>query len=228
MNCIIVDDDRSAILAVKHCVDETDFLTLLKTFTNPLEAIEYLNIEKVDLIFLDVEMPQINGLEFIKKLHYKPQIIVISSKVEYAFDTYELNITDYLKKPVEYHRFLLASEKAFQNSGNIVQPLNEPNHLFVKSDSILVRLNLEDILFVEAMGDYVRIFTEKQRYMVLSTMKSFEEKLPSNKFFRIHKSYIVNLDRIESIAGNSIPFSNKLIPISKSIKPLLLERINLM
>jgi DNA-binding LytR/AlgR family response regulator len=228
MNCIIVDDDRTAILAVKRCVEETDFLTILNTFTNPLDAIQYLNKERVDLIFLDVEMPELNGLEFINKLKYKPEIIVISSKKEYAFESYGLNVTDYLQKPVEYHRFLVACEKAFQNKGNLIFSKEETDHLFVKSDSILVRLNLKEILFVEAMGDYVRIYTNKQRHMVLSTMKAFEEKLSQNKFFRIHKSYIVNLDRVEAIAGNSIPFSNKLIPISKSIKPLLLERINLM
>ena len=100
MNCIIVDDDSTAILAVKRCVEETDFLTILNTFTNPLDAIQYLNKERVDLIFLDVEMPELNGLEFINKLKYKPEIIVISSKKEYAFESYGLNVTDYLQKPV--------------------------------------------------------------------------------------------------------------------------------
>lgn len=228
MNCIIVDDDRTAILTVKRCVEQTDFLNLLGTFTQSVEAIEFCERQRVDLIFLDVEMPKLDGLNFIKKLNYQPQIIIISSKKDYAFQSYELNVTDYLQKPFEYHRFLVAAEKALQNIGNVFLQKEKKNHLFVKSDSILVRLNLDSILFVEAMGDYVRIYTEKQKHMVLSTMKAFEEKLPSENFLRIHKSYIVNLDKVESIVGNSIPFNNKLLPISKSLKPILLERINLM
>lgn len=228
MKCIVVDDDRTSIVAVKRCIEQTPFLEFVNSFTDPEEAINFLKTENIDLVFLDVEMPKLDGLAFIKQLPYQPEIIIVSSKRDYAFESFELNVTDYLQKPIDYHRFLIAAEKAFLKKGNLSSISEQPDHIFVKSDSILVRLNLNDILFIEAMGDYVRIFTTKQKHMVLSTMKSFEEKLPKNNFFRVHKSFIVNLDKVEAIAGNSIPFEKKMVPISKAIKPMLLERINLM
>lgn len=228
MRCIVVDDDRTSILAVKRCIEQTPFLEFSGSFTDPNKALTFVSAEKIDLIFLDVEMPKLDGIDFIKQLPYNPEIIIVSSKRDYAFESFELNVTDYLQKPIDLNRFLIAAEKAFHKKGNLASKTEMPDHLFVKSDAMLVRLNLNEIMYIEAMGDYVRIFTPKQRHMVLSTMKSFEEKLPNNKFFRVHKSFIVNLDKVEAIAGNSIPFEKKMIPISKTLKPLLLEKLNLM
>lgn len=226
MDCIIVDDDKTSILALSKCIEMTNHVKLKETFTNGFEALKFLEGNKIDLIFLDVEMPELDGIELLKSLENKPSVIMVSSKTDYAFEGFKNDVDDYIQKPVEFHRFYRSIEKVLAKQGNVTRG-SKDEHIFVKSDSILVRVNLKDINYIEAMGDYVRIFTQNQKHMVLSTMKAFEEKLPSDQFLRVHKSFIVNLDKVNAINGFSIMFENKLIPISKSHKPILLEKVNL-
>lgn len=227
MNCIIVDDDNTARLSLKRCVELTDFLHLSGTYENGIEARKALQKWDIDLVFLDIEMPMLNGFELLDTLEEKPLVVLVSSKKEYALEGFKYDVIDYLQKPVEYHRFLMAAERALKRNGNVVKNKDQEDYIFVKADSMLVRVNFNDIKFIEGMGDYVRIYTDKQRHTVLSTMKLFEKKLPNHQFLRIHKSYIVNIEHVNAIQGNSIPFGDKLIPISKSQKQDLMEKINM-
>lgn len=224
MNCIIIEDDNTSLLAIKKCVTQIGYLNLIGAFKSTLDVKSTIIENEVDLIFLDVELPEVNGIEFVKTLKSKPLIILISSKRDYAFEGFQVDAVDYIQKPIDYDRFKLAVDKA-QKVKSYILDHTENNYIFIKTDSALVKLPLNEINFIEALGDYVRIFCEKNRYMVLSTMKGFFERLPNNKFMRIHKSYIVNLNKIKEINNNQIPFKEKNIPVSKSHKNELLKKI---
>ena len=231
LNCIIVDDENLSRKAVERCVNLTGFLNLIGVYSNAIEAKEGLKEKKVDLIFLDINMPEMSGLEFIQTFRDVPQIIVVSSHKEFAFEAFRFDVTDYISKPVDYARFLKAAEKAQKVHESIDQKENDGNgsdFIFVKSDFALHKLNLKDILYVEALGDYVKIFTEESRLLVLSTMKAISTKLPENDFMRIHKSYIVRLDKIQQIEGNMLRLGKNSIPVSRTQKDALISRFNLL
>lgn len=226
MNCIIVDDDEFAQMMIKKCVERTDALNLLSICSNAFDALNFLKENPADLIFLDIEMPEMNGIEFIQSLANVPQIILVSSKDVYALEAFEYDVVDYILKPVEYPRFIKAVEKAQRMNENVQLPEPTSDHLFIKKDSKLIRLELKDILFIEALADYVNIHTEDNRYTVLSTMKAMESKLPKQAFARTHRSYIIRLDKIISIEENVVTVKEKSIPISRSYKENIMKRLN--
>lgn len=228
MRCIIVDDDKVSRELVQDYVADTEGLELLGAFPSAIEANNFLSKNHVDLIFLDVEMPKMTGLELLKSLDEKPLIILITSKEKYAIEAFEYEVLDYLLKPVEYARFV----KAFQKAKNKLKPMPLDNvtkeSIFIKVDSELINLPFKEVLWIEALGDYVNIITAQRKLVVLSTMKNIEEKLPPNEFVRVHRSYFVRLDRIKKISEDIILVENKLIPVSKSYKKELLQRLNML
>jgi two-component system LytT family response regulator len=233
MKCILVDDDKLALTALSHMVSQVDYLDLQKEFTNAMEAFNYLKTESVDLVFLDVEMPDMNGLELIKNLEKRPIIILISNNKEYAIDAFELNVADYLMKPVTIARFLAAANKAKEffdsNSQNveITGKGKDIEYIFIRSNSLLTKIEIKDILYLQALGDYVNIYTTEKRYTVHITLRAIEQKFPAGMFFRLHRSYLIAMNRIENIEENTAYIGKHPIPIGMSYKKNLLEKLNL-
>jgi len=227
MNCIIVDDDELSRLALKQCVERTENLTLNAVCANAAEALNIIRSQKIDLIFLDIEMPEMSGLEFIRNFHDLPQIIFVTINKEYGAEAFDYNVTDFLVKPVEYSRFLKGVDKA-REINETLQVSNEgATDIFIKKDSRLIRIDVKDINWIEALADYVNIYTINGRYTVLSTMKSIEQKLPQKEFARVHRSYIIRLDKIREIEDNAVNINEQIIPISRSYKDNLMKRLNL-
>lgn len=232
MNCILIDDSLVARKALALLIGQIGFLTLKKEFDSPKEALNYLKTEKVDLIFLDIEMPDISGIEFIKHLKQRPIIILVSSKTEYAVEAFELNVADYLVKPVTLPRFTAAADKAKEifdsNEKTIETGWHEPGFIFVRSNSSLTKIKLDEILYIQALGDYIKIHTEARHTLVHSTLKTIEEKLPRNKFFRLHRSYIVALDKIDKIEEYDVYLGKHTLPIGEQYKKDLIKKLNLL
>ncbi|MEO1052499.1 MAG: LytTR family DNA-binding domain-containing protein [Bacteroidota bacterium] len=228
IKCIIVDDDEMSIKILEALVRKTDVLDLQGSFTNSIEAASKLRDQEVDLIFLDMEMPNMSGLDLIKTLDRKPQIIIISSREKYAIDAFAYDVTDYLLKPLmDYSRFLKAVLKVKDNlTKEAATKDNSNSSVFIKVDSVLVNFDLTSILWVEAYGDYIKICTEDgKNHVVYSTLKNIEDKLPADDFIRIHRSYIVRLDKIKNIDLTNLQVKDKILPISNTYKNNLLKRI---
>jgi len=234
MKCIVVDDDLMSQKMVEGLVKKTPVLEHIGTYGSAIEASAAITEKHIDLIFLDVEMPEMTGLDLLKTLHNPPQIILVTSKQNYALDAFEYNVTDYLLKPIDsYSRFLKAVMKAKENIDKAIEVPTEadgsngPENLFIKVDSLLVNFDLKEILLVEAYGDYVKIHTAGGKvHTVYAKMKDIEGKLPITDFLRVHRSFIVRLDKIKNIDSSNLQIAEKIIPISNSYKPKLMERIN--
>jgi DNA-binding LytR/AlgR family response regulator len=231
MNCIIIDDDIMSRRVIEEFVNRTEQLILLNSYENAVDAINAFNTgEDIDLIFLDIEMPEMSGIDFLETLQNPPQIIIVSSKEKYALDAFNYDVTDYLLKPVTYSRFFKAINKANVRFKNKVD--TKENEIFIKKNSALVRLKYNEILWVEALENYVIFTTFNDKYTIHFTMKAIEQKLPSNMFTRVHRSFIVNTHSINIIEDNAIIINtkegNKTIPIGKSYKDKLMGDINLM
>jgi DNA-binding LytR/AlgR family response regulator len=232
MNCILIDDDRLSRKVLEEFIKKTEGVNLKASFSDGVEAINYLkNDEDINLIFLDIEMPEMSGIEFLNSLKNPPQIIIVSGKGKYAIDAFEYNVTDYLLKPLNYPRFYKAVDKATARFEQNKVHLVGKDEIFIKKNSTLVRLKYDDILWVEALENYVIFNTFKEKYTIHFTMKAIEQKLPSNKFTRVHRSYIVNTSSIDVIEDNAVLIKvddgNKNIPIGKSYKEKLMKDINL-
>ncbi len=231
MDCIVVDDSLMARQTLKLLIDQVDSLNLKKECENSIEAFNYLKTESVDLVFLDVEMPGMTGVELVKNLKSPPIIIFVTSKKEYAVEAFELNVADYIIKPVTLPRFMAAVEKAQEiadSKGKKVEMNDkDKDYVFVRSNSALTKIKLNDIQYVQALGDYVNIYSAGKRHVVHCTLKSMEEKLPSDKFFRLHRSYLVALDHIEQVEENTLYIGEHPIPIGEQFKKELLKKINL-
>lgn len=232
MNCIIVDDDELSRRILEKFVERTGFLNLLSSLGSAIEAVNIVNgNQQVDLIFLDIEMPEMTGMEFLRSLNNLPQIIIISAKQKYALEAFEHDVTDYILKPVSYPRVYKAVDKAYQKFKNVKDKKLEEDGFFVKSNAQLVRLKFDDIMWVEALENYVGIYTHDNKHIIHFTMKGIHEKLPESRFSRVHRSYIVNLNRIDVIEDNSIIMKRhnetKIIPIGKSYREQLMKDINL-
>ncbi len=234
MNCIVIDDDKVSRLLIEKYAKKTDFLEFKGAYDNAIDALNDMQTEHdVDLIFLDIEMPEMSGVEFIKTLKKLPQIIVISAKDKYALEAIEYDVVDYLLKPISYTRFFKAAEKARSRIKETDSESTAEDGIFIKSSSSsLVRLKYEDILWVEALENYVIINTFANKYTIHFTMKAIINKLPPKMFARVHRSYIVNLTKIEMIEDNAIVMKikgeTKSIPIAKSYKEDLMNHINIM
>lgn len=227
LNCAIVEDDIFSLLLVERLIARCGLLNILSSFTSPKVAIPWLTKNPVDLLFLDMEMPDISGLELLRSLSNKPDVIIITSKPAYAAEAFEFAVIDYLIKPVQdYGRFLAAVQKAFAKRSIINEV--EKETIFVKVDSLLLKIDINDILWIEAFGDYIKIQVEEKIYTVYSTLKKTIEKLPKKKFIRVHRSFVVNISRITNIDPNNLEINKKIIPISASYKDELLTMINIL
>ncbi len=231
MNCIIIDDDSFVRKITEDFVKKTESLTLLHSLSSAVEAINVLNSnENIDLIFLDIEMPEMSGIDFLNALSNLPQIIIISSKDKYAVNAFEYDVTDYLLKPFTYSRFCKAVNKASERQEKS-RLHSKGDEIFIKHNSSLVKLKYADILWVEALENYIIINTFDEKYTIHFTMRAIEEKLPPKQFVRVHRSFIVNVGSIHSIEDNTIFIktgdkAKNSIPIGKSYKDNLLKDLN--
>jgi DNA-binding LytR/AlgR family response regulator len=228
MNCIIVDDEEMSRNIVKHFVEQTSGLALLHVCANAIEASNFLQEKAVDIIFLDIEMPEMSGLDLLKVLTTKPEVILITSKNDRAVEAFEYSVTDYLLKPITYPRFLQAVAKAKENRELRPAVTDLPNDIYIRADSKIVKINLKDLLYVEALADYVMLHTVSNRYIAHSTMKGIERKLTPKEFIRIHRSYIINTEKIDAIEDLSVLINKKYIPIGTSYKESFIKRLNIL
>ena len=226
LSCMVVDDDPISIKVVKHFAENTNFLDLKFECSNAIEASNKLREEDIDVVFLDVKMPEMSGMELLRVLEGDYEIILVTSEKEHALEAIEYDVTDYLLKPIEYGRFLKAANKAKTNIEKARRFNQTQKDIYVKSDSKIVKIGLGDILFVEALADYVIINTPDKKHIVHSTMKGIEKKLPDANFIRVHRSYIVNTDKILSLEDLTIKISDKSIPIGASYKANFMDKLN--
>lgn len=229
MNCIIIDDDVMSGNAVKYLVSQIPYLNLVGMGTTPQEAIALLSNNKVDLMLLDIEMPDMSGLELIKSLKTQPFVILITSKKEYALEAFEHNVVDYLLKPIALDRFFKAVAKVKEMKDNSSVTENSGYSFFIKNNGTLVKINSKDILWIEALGDYITIhIADNKKYTIHSTMKMVENKLASDKFVRVHRSFIIAVDHISSIDDNVIVIGKQLIPVGAVYRDNLARHLNLL
>jgi two-component system, LytTR family, response regulator len=229
MKCIIVDDNKMSRELVKQLVDQVDFLELKNECETPVEAFNYLKKEDIDLVFLDVEMPGMTGIELIKNLEKRPIIILITAKKDYAVEAFEVNVADYIIKPVTLSRFMAAVDRAKELYEDQKKEANqkEKDFIFVRSNSLLTKVKINDIIYAQALGDYVNIFTNEKRLTVHITLKGLEEKLPQDKFYRLHRSYLTSLHHIDNIEEGTAYIGKHPLPIGEQYKKELLRKINL-
>ncbi len=234
MNCIVIDDEKMARVIIKTLCAEINSLHLVEEFTNAIQAIKYLNENEIDLIFLDIHMPDFSGLDFIKTLKNPPKIIFTTSDPKFAIEAFEYDfIVDYLLKPIELPRFKKAIQKAeklhiSQKAEKQKLSTEIKNDFYVNIDRRLIKIDLPSIYLIEAKGDYINIKTEEKNYIVHSTLKKIEEKLPDSLFLKVHRSYIINVKKIIDIEDNSVLIKKDVIPVSRSNRPELMKRLDLL
>jgi len=207
VKCLIIDDEPLAINVIKNFLQQINDVEVANTFNNAIEALNYLKDNTVDLIFLDINMPLLDGLSFIRTLENKPLIIITSAYPEYAVETYELDVLDYLVKPISFPRFMKSINKVFHILQEKKQktPSQKRPYLFVKIDKKkMKKIYLDEILVIESLKDYLKITTTTNRYIIHQTLTSFTNQLPSNNFIRIHRSYTIAIDKIDTVEGNSV------------------------
>ncbi|WP_341841003.1 LytTR family DNA-binding domain-containing protein [Chitinophaga caseinilytica] len=218
MKCIALDDEPLALEIIADFAAKAPFQMELTAFTNASRALGFLQQEPVDLIFLDIKMPDITGIQFIKSLKRPPMVIFTTAYEEYALDGYNLDVVDYLLKPIPFERFIKAVTKA-QEYRSIASPRPpETDYIFVKTEYRIIKVNLEDILYIEALKDYIKIYTGSQPILTLKSLKSFESRLPKDKFMRVHRSYLVAMNKINSVERNTVMIANQSIPISEGYR----------
>ena len=231
INCIIVDDEQHAIDILEHYVRQTPQLNLVGTTTNPIEALQMVSEKGAELVFLDIQMPELSGIDFIKALHGKVKVILTTAYSEFALESYELDVVDYLLKPIRLPRFLQAVQKVVSSTEPKTEEGREDSddYIFVKTESKgkLLKINLVDIDFIEGMKNYVAIHCGSKKTLVYTSMKELEERLPHKQFMRVHKSFIIPVTKITGIEGNRvfIKGSTAEILIGENYKPELMELI---
>ena len=225
LNCIIVDDEPLSRNFLKRLCEKSEKADVKGSFANASDAILYLESNEVEVIFLDVEMPGINGFQMLDHLSYLPEVIMTTSKTDYAFTAFEYNVTDFLKKPVDYNRFLDALNKAEESYKNHYAGPDAKKDIVIKSNGNYVRLDYNDILYVEGMGDYVKYVTPDKTYIAHSTLRAVEDTISEKGFLKVHRSYIVNIKKINHLTDNNISINGISIPVSKSNKAELLEKL---
>lgn len=237
MRCIVVDDEATARMVISTLCESTTGLELVDQFESAIDAIKFLNQDSADLIFLDIHMPSFDGMDFIKTLKDPPQIILTTSDPNFAIQAFEYDfIVDYLVKPIERERFDKAIQRArkvlkgstAKASGDSGVDGQEENQLYINIHRRLIKIDIPSIYLIEAKGDYIYIKTEGKDYKVHSTLTKIEQKLPPDTFLKVHRSFIINLNEIVDIEDNSVLIKREIIPVSRSKRPELMERLNLL
>ncbi|MCW3082787.1 MAG: transcriptional regulator [Bacteroidetes bacterium] len=229
MNCIVVDDNKMARKALVSLVSGISFLNLKHECDNAITAFNILKEENIDLVFLDIEMPEMTGLELLKNLEKRPIVILCTAKEKYAVEAFELNVADYIVKPYTTARFLAAVDRAKEIFDSKQQQVDasEKEYIFIRSNAVLTKIVINDISYIQALGDYINIFVNDKRHTVHMTLRGIEEKLPVDKFYRVHRSYLINLDKIDFIEKETAYIDKHPIPIGEQNKQTLLKRLNL-
>jgi DNA-binding LytR/AlgR family response regulator len=226
LNVAIIDDDKLYRQILRKYIDKTDTLHLSKEYDSAVSALCDAEFESVDVVILDVEMPSLSGLQFLDELKLKPMVVMTSINSNYAVQAFNYGAVDFLEKPIIYVRFL----QSILRIQNLIHQKNCPmdtfNHIYLKSNNGHLRINFDEIIYIEAYSDYINFHTTKERFTALSTMKSIEERLPKSKFIRVHRSYIVHIDKINRFEDNMIKVGDKVIPVSRSCKENLMLRLN--
>jgi DNA-binding LytR/AlgR family response regulator len=236
MNCIIIDDEATARAIVQELCFQNQDVKVVNTFKNGIDGIKYLNNNEVDLIFLDIHMPNFSGFDFIKTIKNPPHIILTTSDSNFAIQAFEYDfIVDYLVKPISQERFTKAIQKVklmSDNRGMIISSNKDvtslASDLYININKRLIKIDLKSIYLVEAKGDYINVKLEEKTYIVHSTLKKIEEKLPQDLFLKVHRSYIINLKKIIDIQDNSVLIKKEVIPVSRLNRPELMKRLNLL
>lgn len=219
IRCIIVDDEPLARKGLKEYIADVSFLELAGEYDSPVKAAEILQQEQIDLMFLDIQMPRMTGIEFLRSLPQPPQVIFTTAYPDYAVESFELNVLDYLVKPISFERFMKAVLKAKN------QQKNTTSYFFIKCDNKLEKIAYQDILYAEALQNYVAIHTSSRKFITYLTFKGVEDYLPADQFVKVHKSFIVALNKIDSIEGNELLVGPHHIPISRNLKEEVMEKI---
>lgn len=233
LRCALADDEFLATQLLTEYIRKTPDLELAGTFHNPVELLAFLQHETVDVLFLDIQMPDLTGLDVIRLLKQKPAIVLTTAYAEYAVQSYELDVADYLLKPITFERFFKSILKireqlnrqmtAFKVPENTLQP--EKKHLWIKADYKTIKIPYEDILYIEGLKEYVQIHTKSQKYITLAALKQLEESLSDGHFARIHKSYIAGLDHVTAVVGNQLEIRKSLLPIGANYKEQVMTRL---
>lgn len=236
INCIAIDDEPLALEIIADYCSKVAFLNLTKTFINPIESIGYISSEKIDLIFLDIQMEELSGIQLLNALKNKPFVIFTTAYDSYAIQGFELDVVDYMLKPISFERFIKGVNKVCERmqmdtqTNQIGDPLKAKPHegtfFFVKTETRMERIENQDVLYVEGMGDYWRIVTRTRRIMTLMNAKKLEEVLHEPHFCRVHKSFFVALDKIESIERNRIKIGDKYIPVSETYRKSFFDQVD--
>jgi len=220
--CIIIEDEPLALEGLKNHVEKLKSLQLEKTFDNAIDAIEFLNSNMIDLIFLDIEMDELSGIDLLESMTFSGHIIITTAYPSYALKGYELNVNDYLLKPYSFERFIKAVNKVIDKN----KVHNDSNFIFVKTENKLVKLDIDSILFIEGMGDYRRIHSTEKKIMTLENFTELQNRIPAKKICRVHKSFMVSISKIEAIERNRIKIEDTIIPISKTYHDSFFQVIN--
>lgn len=229
MDCIIIEDLKVAADYLLKCCEKSGKLNVKGQFPDVASALQFLDKNTVDLLFLDVEMPGATGFELLDNIAYQPKVILTTSKEKYAYNAFQYHVSDFLKKPFTYARFVEALDKVATISPDLDPSNTSSNgYIFIKTDGKLVRLNNEDILFIESMGDYVRFVTREKKYITLNSIRNLEEKVNKKCFIRVHRSYIINMQKIDDIRENDLHINGVEIPISKNLKAEVLKKLTIL
>jgi len=231
MNCLIIDDNPIARTTLKELAAQVDHIHICGECSTAMEAYNFIQQQPVDLLFLDIEMPGMSGIELTRNLsQYSPTVIFITSKTDYAAEAFELDVADYLIKPLRPARFLQAVSRAREILDNRKQEVKQADdeYIFVRDTNIIRRLKLDDILYAEAMGDYVKLYTPEKLYAIHTKLKTVEGRLPAANFLRIHRSYIVAINKIDSIQDGALYIAGKTLPVTDTYRRVLNERMNVL
>ena len=221
IKCIIIDDEPMAIKVVERHLKEFEYMALIDTFNNPIAALPTIDKGRIDVIFLDINMPKMSGLDFLRTLAHKPHIVITTAYREFAVESFDLDVLDYLVKPIPFSRFLKTINKITklitleENKSKEIHTKEDP-FIFLKVDKKLMKIKLDDILFIESLKDYIKVTTVLGDYLVHKSMTSISEELPSDNFIRIHRSYTIAINKISFVEGNSVKIANRRIPIGRN------------
>ncbi|WP_242203803.1 LytR/AlgR family response regulator transcription factor [Aestuariivivens insulae] len=229
ITCAIIDDEPLAIQVIEDHLKEFDNIEVTDTFSSPLKAFEVLQQSKPDVVFLDINMPQMTGFTFLQNLNYKPLIVVTTAYREYAVESFELDVTDYLVKPIPFNRFLKTINKIYQlkqlTTSTSESNLHQEPHIFLKVNKKLVKVYLTDIFYIESLKDYIKVITNLGDYVVHKSLTAITSELPSSNFIRVHRSYTVSISQVKALDGNTIEIADKKIPIGRMYLKEAKERI---